>query len=890
MEHSQQSPRTASEMLAMFMSNRSRSAANKQEHGEVLSQTSSASSPELPENHVVLESQRALASVISVAPSPSTASRTSSERTSPLRTELDVDSPSRERDLFSTPTASQANGRSLRPRSALAQPAHLSEYVGWEARTPRKDRGTQKQSPSSTAFKREPEEFADARRFRRDNYLLTYQSLFSPLLQRGNYLEKLLQEKRSEADRETHIVPYRRLERQPSGIKTRLKPHQVEGLSFLLHMHENNMACILGDEMGLGKTLQVLSLFQYIMENQSGPLDAVRPFLVVCPLSVIDHWIREARKFTPGLEPMSFYGSVDIGHVKGQAKLGALKLVVTSYETFVAEQGWLKRSKIWEYVVLDEGHRIKNDRSNVAKALQSVKACHRLILTGTPLQNDLHEMWSLLHWLYPDVFTGTTEDIFGSSFDLSRGKVSTVVMEDARRLLELVMLRRFKDSPGVDLALPPKTEVQLFVPLTPKQKQWYTRILTGMKTDLLEDVFNDRTKETVVFSDEDQIGETTSDYASMAQETTSRTQSHNPLLNLILQLRKCCNHPYLFPDAAPHPYQPGEHVIQASGKLIVLAKLIEELVVKCAKQILIFSSMTSMLDLCEDILELNSQHGRLFRYVRLDGATCTARRNLNIRLFSSPQSEYKVFLISMKAGGLGLNLTSATEVIFLDEEWNPQLTLQAEARAHRIGQTMPVTVYKLCTAGTVEEQMLGRIRKKLYLSVKVSPRKSTNQTATGEGRAELSSLGSSELKSLLWRGTRTLSHDEVDVTEMLSWDFETMLERCKENPANAEMADAVDEEAWLNSIERVESAKFGGHHYKRKRAEPDSSQNLSAPSSKRERKQRTIEVETEIGTFTTSRDNLARQDAISSTPTHRQRLKISNQQVGSLHTLIWKLR
>ncbi|KAL9096943.1 MAG: hypothetical protein Q9165_000907 [Trypethelium subeluteriae] len=912
MEHSpsqQQSPRTPSEMLAIFLSKKSEDAANEQAHGEALSQTSFASPSESPKNNPVSSRQRAPAAVSSVASSPSIASPTSSEYTSPLRTELDADSPSRECDPFSTPTASQANRRSLRPRSSLAQPAHLSEYVPWEPRTPRKDRGARKDFSSSPAFRGEPEESADARRLRRDNFLLKYQSLFSPLLQRGNYLEKLLQERRSDADGETDIVPYRRLERQPRGINTILKPHQVEGVSFLLQMHENNMACILGDEMGLGKTLQVLSLFQYIMETQSGPLDVVRPFLVVCPLSVLDQWIREARKFTPDLEPMSFYGSVDIGHVKEQAKRGALNLVITSYETFVAEQAWLKRSKIWEYVVLDEGHRIKNDGSNVAKALQSVKACNRLILTGTPLQNDLHEMWSLLHWLYPDVFTSATEEIFGSSFNLSRGKVSTIVMDDARRLLELVMLRRFKDSPGVDLALPPKNEVQLSVPLTPTQKHWYTKILTGMDPNLRQDVLNGHTKkDAVVLEDEEfalqqtqmldsvelrgkdefasqryQTRGTAGDYTDMSQQKTPRTQNTNPLLNLILQLRKCCNHPYLFPDAVPDPYQPGEHVVKASGKLIVLVKLVEELVVKCAKQILIFSNMTSMLDLCEDILELNGQHGRLFKYVRLDGSTWPARRNLHVRLFNSPQSEYKVFLISTKAGGLGLNLTSATEVIFLDEEWNPQVTLQAEARAHRIGQTKPVTVYKLCTAGTVEEQMLGRIRKKLYLSVKVSPRKSTNEIALAEERAELSSLGSSELKSLLRKGTQTLSHDEVDVNAMLSWDFETMLERCRGNPADVERADAVDdttldEEAWLSSIERVESAVFDGHYYKRKRTEPDSSQSLIAPLSKRERKQRTIEVETDMGTFNTSRDDLTNHDAIPSTPTPKQRLQMSNQQ------------
>lgn len=171
---------------------------------------------------------------------------------------------------------------------------------------------------------------------------------------------------------------------------------------------------------------------------------------------------------------------------KGAKSSPAFDMLVTSYEVFVAEQNWFKVAFAWRYMVLDEGHKIKNAASDVATALQSIQAENRLLLTGTPLQNNLHEMCALLHWLYPDVFAAITAERFQSAFDLSAGKVSTRFMNDARRLLELIMFRRMKSSPGVDLDLPPKEEVHLYVPLTPMQRFWYLRMLTKAGNTLLD--------------------------------------------------------------------------------------------------------------------------------------------------------------------------------------------------------------------------------------------------------------------------------------------------------------------------------------------------------------------------------------------------------------------
>lgn len=300
--------------------------------------------------------------------------------------------------------------------------------------------------------------------------------------------------------------------------------------------------------MGLGKTLQTLSLIQYLKENRkkSGSKDELRPCLVVCPLSVLSSWMAESRRWTPDLKVLRFHGPIrernrlkriatgeedmygnetknsrrkknDRRTATGKSIIDldsetedladerGVDLIVTTYEGFQAEQTWFKRAFVWSYVILDEGHKIKNELSLTSKSLQGLGAEYRLILTGTPLQNNLVELWALLRWLYPEVFTDKSAELFKSAFDLTRGQVSTKVMDDARRLLELIMLRRMKNSPGVDLNLPPKTDVLLFVPLTPMQRFWYTRLLTRADHGLLEELFQGaQAKEAVALKQEEE--------------------------------------------------------------------------------------------------------------------------------------------------------------------------------------------------------------------------------------------------------------------------------------------------------------------------------------------------------------------------------------------------
>ncbi|KAK4494330.1 hypothetical protein PRZ48_014628 [Zasmidium cellare] len=726
---------------------------------------------------------------------------------------------------------------------------------------------------AETARSKVRHEIETRTRPKRQAFLYVHGDYFKPLLPGNSYIDKL-RVAAAEKDEKPQRVPYKALEKQPAGVTATMKPYQLQGLSFLNYMHNNGMSSILGDEMGLGKTLQTLSLFQHLTETDPSTGEN-RPFLVVCPLSVLSSWISEARKWTPQLNVIRFHGpklererfKKECLEQKSRWESGRgtdedrVDIVVTTYETFSSEAGWFKRSFVWRYCVLDEGHKIKNEKSDISSSLQGLSAEYRLLLTGTPLQNNLKEMWALLHWLFPDVFPIDTADEFRKAFDLTKGTVSTSFMDDARRLLELIMLRRMKTSPGVNLGLPPKEEVLLFVPLTPMQRFWYTRLLTRADQGTLDDLFGDaKGKEaqtlkheandtqmallekaqaaadnaadvdtTDVWAESRAIMEEALQQESEVQEVAQKDNAWKKLMNLMMQLRKVCNHPYLLPNAAPELYDIGEHVKAASGKFIVLDKLLNELVLKQRKKILIFSGFTKTLNLVGELLYLKGANGHNppFRYSRLDGSTNRAQRNLSIRMFNDPKSEYKVMLLSTRAGGLGINLTSATDVIFMDEDWNPQMTLQAEARAHRIGQTQNVTIYKLCTQGTVEEQMMGRIRKKLYLSAKItesmrsvhstsSPnkkrkRQSTNGSPTDDDAPH---LDTASLQSLIRRGAQTLTRPEIDVTEMLGWDWETTLEKCKDKPIDTNVNDqdghAVDEQTWLNSMEKVETAVFEG--------------------------------------------------------------------------------
>lgn len=378
---------------------------------------------------------------------------------------------------------------------------------------------------------------------------------------------------------------------------------------------------------------------------------------------------------------------------------------------------------MWTTVIVDEGHRLKNEKSQLSEKLRIVPTLCRVILTGTPLQNNLRELWALLHFLAPEVFTLASAEYFDDGFDLLRRKIDTKVLRNARRLLSVFMLRRIKEH--VNIVLPSKKEITLVVPLTSKQVDWYKYVLSGLDDRLVDIVMNETNRQEIDPMDEhdaetcempDGKESVQNDVTKVESIATDQTIASDwrRLMNLLLQLRKICNHVYLMPDSAPDPYEITEEIVSGSGKLILLDRMLPRLKAD-NHRVLLFSQFTSMLDILEDYCKL-----RDWKYVRLDGNTNRVQRRLDVRRYNEANSQIFIFLISTRAGGLGLNLASADTVILYDSDWNPQVDIQAMERVHRIGQTKPVRIFRLVCRGSVEERMISRADKKLFLTAMVA--------------------------------------------------------------------------------------------------------------------------------------------------------------------------
>ncbi|KIJ13016.1 hypothetical protein PAXINDRAFT_163783 [Paxillus involutus ATCC 200175] len=572
----------------------------------------------------------------------------------------------------------------------------------------------------------------------RRRWLFRHRDLFQPLLPSTTFFDALHKEM-AEAGENVSYVPFHALTEQPKLI-------------------EGGMNCILGDEMGLGKTLQTLSLFAHIKETSKGPQD---PHLIICPLSVLSSWQnnpcqQETARWLPSFKVLRYHGTqAERDRLKTGIRDNEIEfdLCVTTYEMYVSDDGWFKTRR-WYYCVLDEGHRIKNSDTQLSSKVKGLGSLFRLILTGTPVQNNLVELWGLLTWLYPMVFTPPSERIFRDSFDLTKGSYSIPILKAAQELLAVIMMRRTKDS--VQISVPPREELTVFIPMTEAQRFWTYRLLTRMDTLELQQIFTSKLED--VPEDEGRR-EVREQIAKQIKRTaTGEANRWRKLMNLLMQLRKVCDHPYLLKDAAPSPYVIGEHIVASSSKLIVIDKILSDILPK-GERVLIFSVRvrpTNMLDMLEDFMEL-----RAIPYARLDGGTTRPRRTLDIKLFQQEKSPYQVFLVSTKAGGLGINLTKASTVIMCDSDWNPQNDLQAIARAHRIGQTKVVKVYRLICGGSVEDQMLDRIRRKLFLSLKVmSATPSAAPSSGGTQSEENAQFKYTELMDILRKGTSAISRTD----------------------------------------------------------------------------------------------------------------------------------
>lgn len=459
------------------------------------------------------------------------------------------------------------------------------------------------------------------------------------------------------------------------GLKNiTLRPYQLEGANWMVQRFHRKHGCILGDEMGLGKTCQTVSLLVYVLGSKLDCSDD--PALVVSPLSVMGNWQDELQRFAPHLKVVSYTGDKEYreGLRREISSTKNVNVILTTYEICLKDSSFFEKYS-WAVLVVDEAHRLKNINSLLHQALKELDIRHRVLLTGTPIQNNLRELFALLSFVAPRIFRPSLCDKFVDTFeDMSDDEVR----DDLHSMLLPFLLRRTKSE--VVLDLPKKSEVILFHGLTALQKKLYKAILT---------------KDHAAFDQE-------LDMPGMGRTKTS-------LMNTLMQLRKCVNHPYIFDGVEPEPFELGEHLVDCCGKLHLLDKLLMFLW-QNGHKVLLFSQMTRMLDILQDYLGF-----RGYEYERLDGSVRGEERYLAVKNFNQRDDTF-VFLLSTKAGGQGLNLVGADTVIFVDSDFNPQNDLQAAARAHRIGQTRPVKIIRLVGRDTVEELILRRADEKLKLT------------------------------------------------------------------------------------------------------------------------------------------------------------------------------
>ncbi|XP_062073256.1 probable helicase CHR10 isoform X5 [Humulus lupulus] len=491
--------------------------------------------------------------------------------------------------------------------------------------------------------------------------------------------------------------------------------------------------------MGLGKTLQAICLMSYIKVQRMSP----GPFLILCPLSVTDGWVSEMGRFSPKLRVLRYVGDKD--HRRNLRR--------TMYEHVKGQS-----SKIdipWHYAVIDEAQRLKNPYSVLYNVLKErFLIPRRLLMTGTPIQNNLTELWSLMHFCMPLVFGRLDQFLFAfkEAANPSSSQVLSIVKEQLKCLKSIVgtfMLRRTKSRliECGNLVLPPLTEITVMAPLVSLQKKVYMSILRRELPKLL------------AFS--------------------SGASNYQSLQNTVIQLRKACSHPYLFPGLEPEPYEEGEHLVKASGKLIILDQLLHKLH-DSGHRVLLFAQMTHTLDILQDFLEL-----RRYSYERLDGSVRAEERFAAIRSFSRQSAEGSlssqaegngafVFMISTRVGGVGLNLVAADTVIFYELDWNPQVDKQALQRAHRIGQMIPVLSISLVTEHTVEEVIMRRAERKLQLSHNV-----VGDDVENQENKESAGVEAGDLRSVIF-GLGIFDPTEKrndDIEELQNSELNSMVER-----------------------------------------------------------------------------------------------------------------
>uniref|UniRef100_A0A8C3P4D5 Chromodomain helicase DNA binding protein 3 n=1 Tax=Chrysemys picta bellii TaxID=8478 RepID=A0A8C3P4D5_CHRPI len=569
--------------------------------------------------------------------------------------------------------------------------------------------------------------------------------------------------------------PTVKYETQPRFITSTggtLHMYQLEGLNWLRFSWAQGTDTILADEMGLGKTIQTI-VFLYSLYKEG---HTKGPFLVSAPLSTIINWEREFQMWAPKFYVVTYTGDKDSRSIirenefsfednamKGGKKAFKMKreaqvkfhVLLTSYELVTIDQAALGSIR-WACLVVDEAHRLKNNQSKFFRVLNGYKIDHKLLLTGTPLQNNLEELFHLLNFLTPERFNNL-EGFLEEFADISKE-------DQIKKLHDLLgphMLRRLKAD--VFKNMPAKTELIVRVELSPMQKKYYKYILTR-------------------------------NFEALNSRGGGNQVS---LLNIMMDLKKCCNHPYLFPVAAmespklPSGAYEGGALIKSSGKLMLLQKMLRKLKEQ-GHRVLIFSQMTKMLDLLEDFLDYEG-----YKYERIDGGITGTLRQEAIDRFNAPGAQQFCFLLSTRAGGLGINLATADTVVIFDSDWNPHNDIQAFSRAHRIGQANKVMIYRFVTRASVEERITQVAKRKMMLTHLV--------VRPGLG-SKAGSMSKQELDDILKFGTEELFKDEnegenkEEDSSVIHYDNEAIARLLDRNQDATDDADVQNMNEYLSSF------------------------------------------------------------------------------------------
>ncbi|KAI5170756.1 ATP-dependent helicase STH1/SNF2 [Nematocida sp. LUAm3] len=532
---------------------------------------------------------------------------------------------------------------------------------------------------------------------------------------------------------------------QPRSVAYgQLREYQLKGVEWMVSLYNNNLNGILADEMGLGKTVQAIVFICYLLEKKQETL----PFLVVVPLSTYSNWVSEFSRWAPGIKVLLYKG--DPHHrkeLKKESAYGKFDVLLTTFEFIMKDRAFLSKIQ-WAYTIVDEGHRMKNSSSKLCMVMNNYYSSkYRLLLTGTPLQNNLPELWSLLNFVLPKIFYsgGSFDEWFnapmshmGEKIDLNEEE-ELLVIKRLHKVLRPFLLRRLKKD--VEAGLPNKVETVIKCRMSGVQRALYNEVRSA---------------------------------------ALNKSEGVKRLNNTIMQLRKICNHPFVFDtiESSVNPSRVNNELLyRVSGKFELLRRMLYKLRATGHK-VLMFFQMTQIMTIMEDMLLMED-----VKYLRLDGAVKSEERADLISTFNDSSSGYSVFLLSTRAGGLGLNLQIADTVIIFDSDWNPHADQQAQDRAHRIGQTKEVRIFRLVTAESIEEYILEKANYKLHVDEKIIQAGRFDNRTTheereallrnifeeeGEGDESCAIASDEDLNRILARSEEEMMHlQEIDNSKVL---------------------------------------------------------------------------------------------------------------------------